>query len=73
MEEEFTNRLDIHDLSDQDAAHIKSDIDIAYNALLVQWIEYMGYLQRGYPHLFRFKVATNPLTTRASNRKSSQN
>ncbi len=45
MKEEFTNSLDIHDLSDQDAAHIKSDIDIAYNALLVQRIEYMGYLQ----------------------------
>ena len=42
LEEEFTRRLDVHDLSDQDEAHIKSDIGIAYTTLLVQWIDYMS-------------------------------
>ena len=72
LEEEITRRLDVHDLSDQDEAHIKSDIETAYIALLVQWIDYMGYLQRAYPNLFMFAIATNPLTTRPSNRESSQ-
>jgi hypothetical protein len=62
------------DLSDQDEAHIKSDIEKSYNALLVlvQWIDYMGYLKKGYPNLFMFAIATNPLTNKNSKREPSQ-
>ncbi len=72
LEEEFTRRLDMYDLSDQDEAHIKSDIETAYIALLVQWIDYMGHLWKSYPNLFMFAIATNPLTTRPPKRESLQ-
>ncbi|MFC1855603.1 hypothetical protein ACFL2A_03560 [Thermodesulfobacteriota bacterium] len=62
LEEEFTKRLDIHQLCDKDYSHIKFDIWKSYKALLIEWVEYMEYLKNGYPYLFSFTVAINPLT-----------
>jgi hypothetical protein len=61
LEEELTARKALGDLPPSDLAHLAGDIDRAYCALLMQWLEYMVHLKRNYPYLFSFAARTNPL------------
>ncbi len=60
LEEEFTMRLDIAQLSEGDNAHIIDDIMRIYRLLFGEWLRYMEYLHQEYPYLFAFAIATNP-------------
>jgi hypothetical protein len=61
LEEELTARTSFADLPSSDLAHLAGDIDRAYCALLMQWLEYMVHLRQNYPYLFSFAARTNPL------------
>jgi len=63
LEDELAKRIDIHELTGQDKAHIEMDIKRAYKPLTLEWINYLGYLKRQHPHFFLFAVATSPFTT----------
>ncbi len=66
LEEEFSTRLDVSRLSEKDRIHIKSDMEIVYNALIIEWIGYLRYLNMNFPNLFMFMTATNPFTKKNS-------
>ncbi len=66
LEEEFSTRLDVSRLSEKDRVHIKSDVEVVYNALIIEWIGYLRYLNNNFPNLFMFMTATNPFTKKDS-------
>jgi hypothetical protein len=61
LEEELSARESLDDLPASDLKHLTGDIDRAYCALLMQWLEYLVHLKRNYPYLFSFAARTNPL------------
>ncbi|MBN1499946.1 MAG: hypothetical protein JW982_07320 [Spirochaetes bacterium] len=61
LEDEFTQRMNARNMTDEDVAHIQIDIDRAYNYLLIVWVRYMKYLKNNHPYLFAFATKTNPL------------
>ncbi len=47
-------------LDKEDIDHLSNDIFRAYNALIVEWINYMSYLNAEYPFLFALALKKNP-------------
>jgi voltage-gated potassium channel len=66
LKEELLHRGTFDDLPDTDIKHILGDIKRVYSNLVVEWLDYMGYLQRHYPYLFSLARRTNPFDREAS-------
>ena len=64
--EELRARASFEDLPASDLRHLAGDIERAYAALTVEWLEYARYLQSAYPYLFSLTVRTSPLDPEAS-------
>ncbi len=57
--EELVSR-DLDRLSPEDVAHLKMDLERAYDRLTAEWIVYLGYIKAQYPYYYVFAVRTNP-------------
>ncbi len=66
LTEELRHRRGITDLPPSDYAHLSGDIGRVYKLLVLQWLDYMAYLNTSYPYLYSLEVRTNPFNTRAS-------
>ncbi|NSW58210.1 MAG: hypothetical protein HPY44_19560 [Armatimonadetes bacterium] len=64
--EELEARTDLTALPATDMHHLAADARRAYQALLVQWLQYMLHLKHDYPYLFSFAARTNPFRPDAS-------
>lgn len=64
--EELRARVSFEGLPESDLRHLEGDIERAYSALTVQWLEYARHLQSAYPYLFSLTVRTSPLDPEAS-------
>ncbi len=60
LEDELVIRIDINKISDQEKAHIETDIKRAYKPLVLEWVNYLKYLKNRHPHYFLFAVEVNP-------------
>lgn len=59
----------LRNLSAQDRLHLGEDIERAYRLTIVEWLNYMRYLQRAYPFLFGLAVRNNPFKQNEPPRK----
>lgn len=66
LTEELRHRRGIADLPASDYAHISGDIQRVYERLVLQWLDYMEYLNASYPYLYSLEMRTNPFDARAS-------
>lgn len=66
LTEELRRRPDLGSLPATDLAHLSGDIRRVYEKLIIQWLEYMEYLQNRYPYLYSLEMRTNPFDPAAS-------
>jgi len=66
LTEELRHRRDLSGLPDTDYAHLSGDLKRVYERLVLQWLDYMEYLDTSYPYLFSLEIRTNPFDARAS-------
>jgi hypothetical protein len=66
LTEELAQRKDLNGLPDNDRAHLSGDIGRVYRILVIQWLDYMEYLQHNYPYLFSLAMRTNPFDETAT-------
>jgi hypothetical protein len=66
LTEELRHRRDLSGLPETDAAHLSGDIRRVYGQLVLQWLDYMEYLNTSYPYLYSLEMRTNPFDTKAS-------
>ena len=66
LSEELGFRKNLSALPDTDRQHLLGDINRVYNALIIQWVEYMRHLKNKYPYLFSLSIRTNPFDKDAS-------
>lgn len=66
LTEELRHRRGIADLPTTDHAHLSGDISRVYERLVLQWLDYMEYLDNNYPYLYSLEMRTNPFDARAS-------
>jgi hypothetical protein len=66
LTEELDYRRDFRALPDTDVAHLSGDVKRAYSRLVLEWLDYMGYLKGHYPYLFSLAMRTNPFDPEAS-------
>ncbi len=60
VEEELEARKSLTDLSPADEAHLRLDVQRAYNALMAEWLLYVEHLKADYPYLFSLVVRMQP-------------
>ncbi len=66
LTEELVNREDFSQLPNKDLDHLSGDIKRAYGLLVLQWLDYIKYLNANYPYLFSLAMRTNPFDQTAS-------
>jgi hypothetical protein len=66
LTEELRQRHDLMNLPATDHAHLQGDIRRVYRILVLQWLDYMEYLQTSYPYLCSLEMRTNPFDPAAS-------
>jgi hypothetical protein len=66
LTEELAQRKDLSALPDNDRVHLSTDIARVYRILVIQWLDYMEYLQHNYPYLFSLAMRTNPFDETAT-------
>lgn len=66
LAEELGHRRQFQELPAADQAHLAGDVQRIYVLLVHEWLEYMRYLQTGYPYLFSLAIRTNPFDEQAS-------
>jgi len=66
LTEELRLRGDVSNLPGGDVGHLVLDIQRAYAALALQWLDHAEHLQTAYPYLFSLVVRMNPLDPNAS-------
>jgi hypothetical protein len=66
LKEELLHRESFEDLPDSDIKHILGDAKRVYSFLIMEWLDYMSYLQHHYPYLFSLARRTNPFDREAS-------
>ncbi|MCU0861668.1 MAG: hypothetical protein MUE65_05050 [Methanomassiliicoccales archaeon] len=66
LTDELAARGRFDELPGTDLAHLGGDVQRAYAQLVVEWIQYLEYLQRSYPYLFSLAIRENPLDATAS-------
>ena len=65
LTEEVEREKDIKKMPEKDYRHIVVDTARAYDALVYQWIAYMGHLKKSYPYIFSLAIRTNPFDQKA--------
>jgi len=63
--EELGYRREVSRIPPADLEHLAGDLQRAYRLLAAEWLAYLGYLKRAYPHLFSLAARINPLNPRA--------
>lgn len=58
LKEELERR---HTFTEADLNHLTGDLKRVYHWLLLEWLEYLHYLQVNYPYLFSYSSAMNPV------------
>ena len=66
LHEELQARETLTSLTAEDSGHIRGDIKRGYRQLVLQWLDYMKYLQTAYPFLFSLALRMNPFDQNAS-------
>lgn len=65
LQDELAYRSDLNNLTEADTAHLSEDMKRAYQLLIIQWLDYMQYLQVSYPYLYSLALRTNPFDSNA--------
>ena len=60
LTEELSCRTEIRSLPDSDVEHLLGDVQRAFKAVVLEWLDYMQHLQGDYPYLFSLAIRTNP-------------
>jgi hypothetical protein len=58
--DELENRDDLDSLPANDKTHLANDLKRAYPLLIIEWIEYMTYLNKEYPYLYSLAIRKSP-------------
>jgi hypothetical protein len=58
--DELENRDHLNSLPDSDKEHLANDLKRAYPLLIIEWIEYMTYLNKEYPYLYSLAIRKSP-------------
>jgi hypothetical protein len=66
LKDELEHRTSLSGLPEADNKHLCGDFTRVYLLLLVQYLEYLGYLKNNYPYLLSLAVRTNPFDEKAS-------
>ncbi|NMB77596.1 MAG: hypothetical protein GYA23_00695 [Methanomicrobiales archaeon] len=66
LTEELRHRQGISDRPASDYTHLSGDTKRVYERLVLQWLEYMEYLNASYPYLYSLEMRTNPFDAGAS-------
>jgi len=66
LSEELEARLDLTNLPQTDYIHLSIDIKRAYNLIVIEWLDYMKYLEENFPYLFSFSIRTIPFNPNPS-------
>jgi hypothetical protein len=66
LSEELEARLDLTSLPQRDYLHLANDIKRAYNLIVIEWLDYMKYLEENFPYLFSFSIRTIPFNPNPS-------
>ena len=64
--EELLYREDVAHMTNADRRHLEIDMQRAYTALIVHWVNHMRHLKGAYPHLFSLAARMNPFDPNAS-------
>lgn len=64
LKDELNDRFIGDELDDYEKVHITIDLNMAYKALALRWIDYMYHLQKLYPQLFTKALVTSPFDNR---------
>jgi len=65
LAEESYRVKDFTKIPEDNYRHIVLDTVRAYDALVYQWIEYMGHLRKNYPYIFSLAIRTNPFVLKS--------
>jgi hypothetical protein len=65
LTEEVERGKDFKKISKKDYRHIVVDTVRTYDALVYQWIAYMGHLRKNYPYIFSLSIRTNPFNQKS--------
>lgn len=60
--DELQSRDNMKDFSEDDLEHLSRDILRAYRLVVIEWVNYMKYLNAEYPYLFNLAVRKNPFS-----------
>lgn len=66
LTEELAYRPDLTKIPESDSKHLSKDMLRVYEALILQWLEYMKHLKKDYPYLFSLAARVNPFNANAS-------
>lgn len=66
VSEEPGYRESLEDLPEADVEHLAGDLTRTYAILTRQWLQYLWFIRKAYPHLFSLAVRTNPLDPSAT-------
>ena len=58
--DELENRDDFKTLPKNDLVHLSIDVKRAYPLLIIEWFEYMSYLNKEYPYLYSLAIRKSP-------------
>lgn len=58
--DELENRDDLNKLPLNDKKHLDNDLKRAYPLLIIEWLEYMTYLNKEYPYLYSLAIRKSP-------------
>ena len=65
LQEELGYREEFSELPKSDILHLKGDINRVYGRIVINWIEYMEYLDEHFPYLFSLQMRINPFDRNA--------
>jgi len=58
--EELRRVMNFEALSQEDREDIRRDIELLYRLLSYEWVNYIHYLRKSYPHISVYEAKTNP-------------
>jgi hypothetical protein len=68
--DELGSRATRGELSEADIVHLKTDIKRAYTMMLLEWVNYLKYLNDEYPYLFNMAIRKNPFSEIDANKST---
>ena len=63
--EELRRIINFERLEDDEYKDLKDDIERLYKILSYEWIKYVEFLKRDYPHIYQYELRTNPFIPHA--------